>query len=82
METDFEFRRELDGFWRRKMLECFRRAHLQNLGPGIIISDTILKRIIDYARVRKISSVESLQHEMKWAHASELGGEVIQIIHK
>ncbi|KAJ3476192.1 hypothetical protein NLI96_g11327 [Meripilus lineatus] len=79
---DFSFRRELDSFRRRITLQKFSRAHLNNLGPGTIMGDTILERIVTCARAHKLDSVESLQRETKWGRSVELGPQVLDLVQR
>lgn len=79
---DYSFRRELDSFRRRVTMEKFSRAHLNNLGPGTIMGDMILDRIVNCARAHKLNSVECLQRETKWGRSAELGNQVLDLVKK
>lgn len=46
---DVELRAALHTFRKARTLELYGRARLRNLGPGIVMGDDVLQRIIDCA---------------------------------
>lgn len=78
--VDFKFRTALNDYRREKTVQIFSRAHLYNLGPGAIMGDDILKRIVDCARAQKLDSLDALKKETKWSRADELGNGVLELV--
>ncbi|KAI0641185.1 P-loop containing nucleoside triphosphate hydrolase protein [Trametes meyenii] len=78
--TDIELRRALHAFRRSKTLEVLGKAHLQNLGTGMIMGDEVLGRIADCARAGKLPSPEALARETKWNRALEFAQDVLQLV--
>lgn len=79
-ELDLKFRAALHSFRREQTVKLYGLAHLKNLGPGAIMGDETLKRIVDCARAHKIRCLESLARETKWNRTSELGEHVLCLI--
>lgn len=80
--TDIEFRKALHEFRRECTIKTFGRIHLNNLGPGLIMGDTVLEHIADCARVNKLTSPDSLYRETKWSRAQEHGNEVLALVNR
>ncbi|KAI1795743.1 hypothetical protein LXA43DRAFT_735285 [Ganoderma leucocontextum] len=78
--ADLELRAALHAFRRQQTQAKLGSAHLKNLGPGAIMGDQVLKRILDCARVHKIETVEQLYRETKWNRALEFGENVLKLI--
>ncbi|KAK7015675.1 hypothetical protein R3P38DRAFT_2543472, partial [Favolaschia claudopus] len=68
-----EFRRDAT---RRK----FSRAVLKNSGPGVVMSNEVLQRIVDCAHWYKVQTIEHLEKETRWAGAAEFGADVLALI--
>ena len=81
-DKDYNLREALDQFRRARTQEEFGVAILYNLGPGLIMGDTILERIADCARVHKLDTLDSLYRETKWDLAWDLGEEVLALVIK
>ncbi|OJT09442.1 hypothetical protein TRAPUB_13660 [Trametes pubescens] len=78
--TDIAFRRALHDFRRAETLKTFGRAHLNNMGTGMIMGDEELSRIADCARARKLSSLDELFKEVKWDLTWELGEGILELV--
>ncbi|OJT02516.1 ATP-dependent DNA helicase Q-like 1 [Trametes pubescens] len=78
--TDIGFRRALHDFRRAETLRTYGRAHLNNMGPGMIMGDGELSRIADCARARKLGSLDDLYKESKWDLTHELGERVLELV--
>ncbi|KAI0332527.1 P-loop containing nucleoside triphosphate hydrolase protein [Cubamyces sp. BRFM 1775] len=81
-ETDIQLRGALHRFRRDQTVRLYGLAHLHELGPGAVMGDDILKRIIDCARVHKIRDLDGLFRETKWHRSDELGNAVLQLINE
>lgn len=78
--VDVRFHDALHEFRREKTLQLFGRRHLHNWGPGTVMGDTTLKRIIDCSRAYKLGSMEALVRETKWTRAGEYGNDILQLV--
>lgn len=81
-QRDFDVLWALHDFRRAKTLEGFGRAVLQDLGPSVIMHDDTVQRIVDAAHNGKISNVDQLIRETRWALAHTLGEEVLSILQR
>ncbi|CDO76692.1 hypothetical protein BN946_scf184975.g1 [Trametes cinnabarina] len=79
---DIKLRDGLHALRRENTVRLFGLSHLDELGPGAVMSDEILKRIIDCARVYKLRDIEALYRETKWHRAHELGEAVLRLVHE
>ncbi|KAH9847345.1 hypothetical protein C2E23DRAFT_714524, partial [Lenzites betulinus] len=79
---DIELHAALNALRREKMLAKYGRAHLNNLGASYIMPNDTLKRIVDCARARKLTSVANLFRETKWDLATKLGEEVLCVVNR
>ncbi|RPD65583.1 hypothetical protein L227DRAFT_493725 [Lentinus tigrinus ALCF2SS1-6] len=79
---DDAFRHALHMFRSEEMAKRFGRVHLVNLGPGDIMGNSVLMRILACALASKIHSIEALDHETKWGLTQELGQHVLTLIDK
>lgn len=75
-----ELRNALDNFREMQTIKQFGIARLKNSGSSVIMSDTVLKRIVDCAHAGKIKSKDDLQHETRWSRASTLADDVLSLI--
>ncbi|KAI1781685.1 P-loop containing nucleoside triphosphate hydrolase protein, partial [Ganoderma leucocontextum] len=78
--TDHDLHDTLDQFRRARTQEEFGVAILNNLGPGLVMGNAILERIVDCARVHKLGTLESLYRETKWDLTWELGERVLDLV--
>lgn len=77
---DLTLRDALHQFWKQKTLERFGRVTLKNHGPGLIMSDEVLTRIVDCAHWGRIHSGESLAKETKWTRVDEYGEAILKLV--
>ncbi|KII90675.1 hypothetical protein PLICRDRAFT_697180 [Plicaturopsis crispa FD-325 SS-3] len=77
---DMALRDDLNEFREEQTITRFGRAHFRNLGPGEIMSDEVLKDIVDFAHHQKIATKEELEKETKWQRVEEYGSKVLQLI--
>ncbi|KAJ7721901.1 P-loop containing nucleoside triphosphate hydrolase protein [Mycena metata] len=77
---DMKLRDVLHQFRRDKTTTKFGRIVLKNSGPGMVMSNEVLQRIVDCAHFHKIRSTEQLARETRWASAGEFGAEVLALI--
>ncbi|KAJ6570683.1 P-loop containing nucleoside triphosphate hydrolase protein [Mycena sp. CBHHK59/15] len=80
--SDMDLRDALHQFRRTATETKFSRAVLKNSGPGLVMSNEVLQRIVDCAHVYKIQSIEQLARETRWAGATEFGFEVVALINE
>ena len=59
----------------------YGECNLNNYGPGIMMPDSSLDRIVDCAYQKKIITIEDLRKETRWSGVDQFGSEVIAIIH-
>ncbi|KAM5542547.1 hypothetical protein V8D89_004006 [Ganoderma adspersum] len=81
-DKDHEFCLALHKLRRDKMQACFGTAILHNLGPGLIMSYTMLEQIAECARAHKLRSLDDLYEETKWHETRELGDQVLELVSK
>lgn len=77
---DMELRRALDDFRKAETIKQFSLATLKNSGPGIILPNKILQRIVDCAHTSKIPNVEELKFQTRWQHADTLGAHILTLV--
>jgi hypothetical protein len=54
--------------WRdHKTVEIYGCSHLIDLGPTVVMGDTVLDRIIDCAHHEKIKVIQDLHKETHWS---------------
>lgn len=69
--------------WRdEKTVEIYGRSHLIDLGPTVVMGDSVLDRIVDCSHFEKIKIIEDLRKETHWSVNDDLAREVITIIHR
>ena len=79
-DNDRDFQTALNKLRRDTTQIQFGLAILNNLGPDLIMGDSILERITQCARAHKLGTLEDLYKETKWDQTWELGGEVLQLV--
>ncbi|KAF8192846.1 P-loop containing nucleoside triphosphate hydrolase protein [Mycena galopus ATCC 62051] len=77
-----KLRDALHEFRKTATIEKFSKAVLKNSGPGVLMSNEVLQRIVDCAHLHKIESTEQLLKETRWAGAVEFGTEIIDLINE
>ncbi|KAK7015396.1 P-loop containing nucleoside triphosphate hydrolase protein, partial [Favolaschia claudopus] len=77
---DMKLRNALHEFRRDATRRKFSRAVLKNSGPGVVMSNEVLQRIVDCAHWYKIQTLEHLEKETRWAGAAEFGADVLALI--
>ena len=67
--------------WRQKKTkEKYGVAVFRAVGSSLILTDRQLERLVDCAHFGKITNVEQLKKEVRWALIDEFGQDVVQII--
>jgi hypothetical protein len=77
---DMELTDALHDFRKRKTTEKFGRSVLKNAGPGVIMPNATLDRIVDCAHYGKIQSIDELMKETRWNYSSEYGKDILILI--
>lgn len=70
----------LDHFREQQTIEQFGLSRLKNTGPSVIMSNAVLKRIVDCAHAGKIKSKDDLQLETRWSRASTFADTILSLI--
>ncbi|ETW78200.1 hypothetical protein HETIRDRAFT_429262 [Heterobasidion irregulare TC 32-1] len=76
---DMELHDVLHQYWKERMAAKYGPALLKDLGPGLIMSNQIIQRIIDAVHAGRIALLGDLKHEVKWSRADKLGKDVLPI---
>ena len=79
-DNNRDFQTALNKLRRDTIQTQFGLAILNNLGPDLIMGDSILERITQCARAHKLGTLEDLYRETKWDQTWELGKEVLQLV--
>jgi hypothetical protein len=77
---DAELRAALHDFRKMRTLELHGRARLRNLGPGIIMGDDVLQRIVDCSHFYLIGTTAQLAKETHWSGVDDYGEKVLSLI--
>lgn len=79
---DVAVRSEIEAWRCQETRKTYGKTHLRNLGPGLIMAESIRDRIVMCAHVSKIHTIEDLEKETKWGGANQFGDAIIAIINK
>ncbi|KAG2082329.1 uncharacterized protein F5147DRAFT_590419 [Suillus discolor] len=79
---DFKLIDMLKDWQEETTLKLYGHAHLYDLGPGIIMPNSILDCIVECAHFYKIKSTADLVKETCWSGANKHGDEIIVLIHQ
>ena len=77
---DAELRAALHDFRKTRTLELHGHARLRNLGPGIIMGDDVLQRIVDCSHFYLIGTTAQLAKETHWSGVDDCGEKVLSLI--
>ncbi|KIJ04929.1 hypothetical protein PAXINDRAFT_21786 [Paxillus involutus ATCC 200175] len=78
---EYELDDALEDWREQKTKDIYGESHLIDLGPGLVMPDSVLERIIACAHHLKISTVDDLRRETRWSGTDKFGSEVISVIH-
>ncbi|CAK5275042.1 unnamed protein product [Mycena citricolor] len=78
--SDRELQDALHTFRKNKTMEVFGKASLRNHGPGSIMSDEVLKRIVDCAHFHKLRTPDDLARETQWQRTNDDGDLVLSLV--
>ncbi|KAG2134634.1 hypothetical protein BD769DRAFT_1353154 [Suillus cothurnatus] len=79
---DLKLTDALDDWREEATIKLYGHAHLHDLGPGLIMPNSILDRIVECAHFLKIKSTADLVKETRWSGANKHGDEIIALIHQ
>ncbi|KAG1862650.1 P-loop containing nucleoside triphosphate hydrolase protein [Suillus subluteus] len=79
---EYELCEALEDWREEKMAEKYGHSHLIDIGPSIIMSDSILDHLVNCAHHEKIKTIEDLRKETHWPATAKYGPEVLTIIHR
>lgn len=77
---DMELRNALNEFRENQTIKKFGLSRLKNSGPGLIMPDAVLQRIVDCAHMLKIRSKEDLQIETRWSRTELFADDILALI--
>jgi len=70
----------LNEFREQETIKKFGKSRLKNSGPGLIMPNDILKRIVDCVHAQKITGKDDLQLETRWSRVDLFTDAVLAII--
>ena len=79
-QYDMGLRDALNDFREQETIKKFGKSQLKNSGPGLIMPNDILKRIVDCVHAQKITNKDDLQLETRWSHVDLFADTVLAII--
>ena len=75
--VEIQLRNALDEFRTTETEWKYGRANLINIGPSLVLPDAVLSRLIDCARVHKLSSTADIARETWWVGSEEYGEAIL-----
>ncbi|KAG1724774.1 hypothetical protein EDB19DRAFT_1644335, partial [Suillus lakei] len=78
---EYELCEALEDWREEKMAEKYGCSHLINIGPAIIMADSVLDRLVNCTHHEKIRTIEDLHKETHCLSTDKFGSEVLAIIH-
>lgn len=78
--ADFALRDALLVFRREQTIKSFGISALKSLGPGLVLPDQLLDRIVDCAHHGYITSAQSLLEYTRWDGSHEYASDVLALI--
>ncbi|KIK92367.1 hypothetical protein PAXRUDRAFT_147509, partial [Paxillus rubicundulus Ve08.2h10] len=69
-------------WWEEKTKQMHRELHLTDLGPGLVMPDTVLDRIMACVHHCKIKTTDDLCKETHWSSIDHFGTEVVALVHR
>lgn len=79
-QHDMSLRDALNEFREQETIKKFGKSRLKNSGPGLIMPNNILQRIVDCVHAQKINSKDDLQLETRWSRVDLFADAVLAII--
>ncbi|KAG2031175.1 hypothetical protein BDR03DRAFT_936445 [Suillus americanus] len=79
---DLKLTDALDDWQEETTMKLYGHAHLHDLGPGLIMPNSILDRIVKCTHFSKIRSTADLVKETRWSGANKYRDEIIALIHQ
>jgi hypothetical protein len=79
-QYDMNLRDALNKFCEQETIKRFGKSRLKNSGPGLIMPNDILSRIVDCVHAQNITSKEDLHFETHWSRVDLLADAVLAII--
>ncbi|KAG1867710.1 hypothetical protein F4604DRAFT_1584981 [Suillus subluteus] len=75
--TDFKL---VDDWQEDTTQKLYGQAHLHDLGPGLVMPNNILNRIVECAHFHKIKSPADLLRETRWSGVNKPGDDIVTLI--
>src|SRR5882762_8009475 len=79
-QYNMNLRNALNNFCEEETIKKFGKLGLKNSGPGLIMRNNILQRIVDCTHAQKIINKDHLQLETHWTHVDLFADAVLAII--
>ncbi|KAI0337895.1 P-loop containing nucleoside triphosphate hydrolase protein, partial [Trametopsis cervina] len=80
IRQDMDLRDVLDDWRIEKTIAQFGEGTYEDRGPGLVMPDETLRRIVDCVHHHKINSGEDIRRETKWGRADQYGAELVMLI--
>lgn len=77
---DLQLMDALDDFREQETVKEFGKITLRTTGPSLIMSNEILKRLVDCAHYFKIKNKGDLVHETRWSRAEKYSEKILALI--
>ncbi|KAH7917215.1 hypothetical protein BV22DRAFT_1026812 [Leucogyrophana mollusca] len=78
--ADYSLLDALEDWRETKTAQLFGHAHLHDLGPGLVMTDSVVDRIVNCAHHHKIKTASDLKKETRWIYTDKYGDEVVTLI--
>ncbi|KAG1839904.1 hypothetical protein DFJ58DRAFT_667460 [Suillus subalutaceus] len=72
----------LDDWREKKTISTYGWAHLNDLGPSLVMPNSMLDRIIDCAHYYKLNSVHDVKKETGWMDADKFSAEIVALVQR
>jgi hypothetical protein len=80
MDADTKLINALEDWREETTKTCYGESALLDFGPSLIMSTTILDRIVNCVQHHKISTIQDLARETRWDEVSRYGTELLALI--
>ncbi|KAG1785091.1 uncharacterized protein HD556DRAFT_1250440 [Suillus plorans] len=81
-KNNFALQDVLDEWREQKTVDVYGWHHLNDLGPTIVMPNTMLDHVVDCAHHHKLQNIVDLKKETGWTDTGKFGEEVIALIKK
>lgn len=82
LPVDMSLKDELCSWRREAAIAKFGAGNVRMLGPGLIMANSVVERIVNAAHYLKINDIDDLRKESQWEGSAEHAAEVVELICK